>query len=120
MMTTPVLQLPDFQKQFIIKTDACATGIGAVLMQDQHPLAFLSKPLSVAHQQLSIYEKEFLALIMAVERWRPYLQRAEFIVKTDHHSLSYLDDQVLQSLLQRKAMARLMGLQFKILYHQGA
>jgi hypothetical protein len=89
-------------------------------MQDQHPLAFLSKPLSVAHQQLSIYEKEFLALIMAVECWRPYLQRAEFIVKTDHHSLSYLDDRVLQSPLQRKAMARLMGLQFKILYRQGA
>jgi hypothetical protein len=73
MTTTPVLQLPDFNKQFVIETDACDSGIGAVLMQEQHPLAFLSKPLSAAHQQLSIYEKEFLALIMAIERWRPYL-----------------------------------------------
>lgn len=120
MTSTPVLQLPNFQKQFVVETDACDSGIGAVLMQDQHPLAFLSKPLSTAHQQLSIYEKEFLALIMAVERWRPYLQRGEFIVKTDHHSLSYLEDQTLQSPLQRKAMARLMGLQFKIVYRQGA
>jgi len=62
MISTPVLQLPDFKKQFVVETDACDTGIGAVLMQDQHPLAFLSKPLSVAHQHLSIYEKEFLAL----------------------------------------------------------
>ncbi|KAK1608397.1 hypothetical protein QYE76_032070 [Lolium multiflorum] len=75
MSSTPVLQLPDFQKQFVVETDACDLGIGAVLMQDQHPLAFLSKPLSSTHRQLSIYEKEFLALLMAVERWRPYLQR---------------------------------------------
>jgi hypothetical protein len=51
----------------------CDLSIGAVLMQDHHPLAFLSKPLSATHQQLSIYEKEFLALVMAVDRWRPYL-----------------------------------------------
>jgi hypothetical protein len=95
MVSTPVLQLPNFQKQFIVETDACDLGIGAVLMQDQHPLAFLSKPLSATHQQLSIYDKEFLALLMAVERWRPYLQRGEFVIRTDHHSLCYLDDQQL-------------------------
>jgi hypothetical protein len=48
------------------------------------------------------------------------LQRGEFVIKTDHHSLSYLDEQHLQTPLQRKAMARLMGLQFKIVYIQGA
>jgi hypothetical protein len=119
MTTTPVLQLPDYTKQFVVETDACDTGIGAVLMQDDHPLAFLSKPLSVQHQQLSIYEKEFLALLMAVDRWRPYLQRDEFIIRTDHHSLCFLEDQTLQSPLQRKAMARLMGLQFKIKFKKG-
>jgi hypothetical protein len=68
---------------------------------------------------LSIYDKEFLALLMAIERWRPYLQRAEFLIRTDHHSLCYLDDQTLQSPLQRKAMSRLMGLRFKISYKKG-
>lgn len=120
MITTPVLRLPDFQKQFVVETDACDVGIGAVLMQEQHPIAFLSKPLSKQHLSFSIYDKEFLALLLAVERWRPYLQRAEFLIKTDHHSLCYLDDQLLQSPLQRKAMARLMGLQFKIIYKKGA
>jgi hypothetical protein len=120
MTSTPVLRLPDFHKQFVVETDACDLGIGVVLMQEQHPIAFLSKPLSKQHLSLSIYDKEFLALLMAVERWRPHLQRAEFLIKTDNHSLCYLDDQTLQSPLQRKAMARLMGLQFKIAYRKGA
>jgi hypothetical protein len=120
MSSTPVLCLPDFSKQFVVETDACDTGIGVVLMQDQHPIAYLSKPLGAAHLALSIYDKEFLALLMAIERWRPYLQRAEFLIRTDHHSLCYLDDQTLQSPLQRRAMARLMGLRFKISYKKGA
>jgi hypothetical protein len=45
MSSTPVLCLPDFSKQFVVETDACDSGIGAVLMQDQHPIAYLSKPL---------------------------------------------------------------------------
>jgi hypothetical protein len=56
---------------------------------------------------------------MVVERWRPYLQRQAFIIKTDHKSLCYLGEQHLQSELQKKPMTRLMGLQFKILYKKG-
>jgi hypothetical protein len=56
---------------------------------------------------------------MAVERWCSYLQRGEFIIKTDHQSLTFLADQTLHSPMQRKAMARLMGLQFRIKYKKG-
>ena len=120
MMCTPVLALPNFTEPFTIETDACGDGIGAVLMQKGQPIAFLSKALGDKHQHLSIYEKEFLALIMAVERWRPYLQHQEFIIKTDHKSLAYLNEQTLHSEMQRKAMARMMGLKFKILYNKGS
>jgi len=119
MSTTPVLALPNFSQPFTVETDACDDGIGAVLLQNGHPITFLSKALSRPHRSLSIYEKEFLALIMAVERWRPYLQLQEFIIKTDHKSLSYLSEQNLHSEMQRKAMTRLMGLKFKIIYRQG-
>jgi hypothetical protein len=119
MTRTPVLALPDFQKQFTIETDACGEGIGAVLMQSGQPIAYLSKALGQKHKALSIYEKEFLALIMAVEKWRPYLQRQEFVILTDHKSLAYLSNQNLHSDMQRKAMTRLMGLQFKIVYRKG-
>lgn len=119
MTTTPVLALPNFQETFTVETDACQDGIGAVLMQKGQPVAFLSKALGDKHKSLSIYEKEFLALIMAVERWRYYLQRKEFIIRTDHRSLAYLNEQNLHFDMQRKAMTRLMGLQFKILYRKG-
>lgn len=119
MTTTPVLTLPNFQLPFQVETDACGEGIGAVLMQEGKPIAFLSKALGDKHKSLSIYEKEFLALIMAVEKWRPYLQRQEFIILTDHKSLSYLQKQNLHSEMQRKVMTRLMGLQFRIVYKKG-
>ena len=73
----------------MVETDACDEGIGAVLMQEHKPLAFLSKALGMNNKQLSIYEKEFLALIMAVDRWMPYLQRSPFTITTDHQSLSF-------------------------------
>lgn len=116
MTRTPVLTLPNFQLPFQVETDACGEGIGAVLMQEGRPIAFLSKALGDKHKSLSIYEKEFLALIMAVEKWRHYLQRQEFVILTDHKSLSYLQEQNLHSEMQRKVMTRLMGLQFKIVY----
>ena len=110
MVTAPVLALPDFQESFVIETDASDIGIGAVLMQQDRPIAYLSKALGASHRAKSIYEKEFLALIMAVEKWRQYLLRQEFTIRTDHKSLAYLTEQNLHSELQRKAMTRLMGL----------
>jgi hypothetical protein len=92
MLSTPMLALPDFDKPFVVETDASDLGFGAVLMQGDRPIAFLSKPLSSTHKSLSIYEKEFMALIMAVEMWRSYLQRHEFVIKTDHKSLASLND----------------------------
>jgi hypothetical protein len=71
------------------------------------------------NKHLFIYEKEFLALILAVDRWRAYLQRSPFKIRTGQESLSFLDEQQLQSDLQIKAMAKLMGLQFKFVYKKG-
>lgn len=92
MISTPVLAIPDFALPFIVETNACDLGIGAVLMQNDQLVAYLSKALGPLHQKLSIYEKEFLVLIMAVETWRPYLQRQEFIIRTDRKSLSHLTE----------------------------
>jgi hypothetical protein len=69
-----VLAVPNFNKQFIMETDASDYGIGAMLMQDQHPIVYLSKALGPRNQALSVYEKECLAILLAIDKWRPYLQ----------------------------------------------
>ncbi|GJU98651.1 reverse transcriptase [Tanacetum coccineum] len=90
MIHTPVLALPDFQKTFVVETDASGIGIGAVLQQEGHPIAYLSKTLAPKHQALSTYEKEFLAALMALDKWRGYLLDIHFKKTTDHFSLKYL------------------------------
>jgi hypothetical protein len=120
MITTHVLGQPDFDKEFVIETDACDRGIGAVLSQNGHPIAFYSKALGVKNSKLSTYEKELLAILMAVDEWRCYLQRGSFVIGSDHNSLSHLQDQSLATDLQKKAMTKLAGLQFTMQYKKGA
>ena len=89
----PVLAVPDFNKQFIIETDASENGVGDVLMQEQHPVAYMSKALGARNRALSIYEKECLAILLAIEKWRSYIQHQTFIIRTDHQSLQHLTEQ---------------------------
>lgn len=76
----------------MVETDASDYGIGAVLQQDGHPIAYVSKALGPRTQGLSTYEKESLAILLAVEQWKAYLLRAEFIINTDQRSLTHLTD----------------------------
>lgn len=57
---------PDFTKTFRVETDASNGGVGAFLMQDGHPISFISRSLGPKWQHLSVYEKELLALVFAV------------------------------------------------------
>lgn len=119
LVNAPVLALPDFSCQFIVETDACDQGIGAVLIQKNHPLAFVSKALGPRNRGLSTYEKEYMAILLAVEQWRSYLQHSEFIIRTDHASLAHLQDQRLHTPWQHKVFTKLMGLQYCIVYKKG-
>nr|GEV86849.1 LysM domain-containing GPI-anchored protein 2 [Tanacetum cinerariifolium] len=68
MITTPILGLPNFNKEFVVEIDACDVGIGAVLLQERHPIAYMSKALSPKHQTLSTYKKGLLAVMLALEK----------------------------------------------------
>lgn len=102
-ISAPVLALLDFRKQFVVETDASDLGIGA----------------GPRTQSLSTYEKESLAIILAVEQWRSYLQHDEFVIRIDHRSLSFLDDQRLSTPWQQKALTKLLGLRYRIVYKRG-
>jgi hypothetical protein len=103
-----VLVLPDFHKSFTIETDAYSTSIGAVLSQEHHPVAYISKALGPKARALSTYEKECMAVILAVTKWKPYLQQ-EFTILTDHKSLVHLGEQKLHEGMQQKAFVKLLG-----------
>ncbi|PKA46982.1 putative mitochondrial protein [Apostasia shenzhenica] len=115
----PVLALPDFTQPFVVETDACGAGIGAVLMQSGRPIAYFSKGLSTKHQQLPVYDKEMLAIVAAIQKWRPYLLGNHFKVKTDHQSLRFLLEQRITTPTQQKWLSKLAGYDFEIIYRKG-
>ncbi|XP_042377669.1 uncharacterized protein LOC121970764, partial [Zingiber officinale] len=89
----PILALPDFSKSFEIECDASHVGIGAVLLQDGHPIAYFSEKLSDATLNYSTYDIELYALVRALQTWQHYLLPKEFIIHSDHESLKYLKGQ---------------------------
>ena len=119
MSSTPVLAIPDFYKPFILETDACYNGVGAVLMQEGKPIAFLSKVLANRHLGLSTYEKELMAIIMTVQKWRYYLLGHKYVIKTDHEALKHLMEQKLTTLLQHKWLSKLLGYDYTVVYKRG-
>lgn len=90
LSSSPVLAVPDFSAPFTVETDASQFGIGDVLMQKDHPLAFINKTQGPKWQNLSVYEKELLAIVTAVQKWEQYLLNNHFVIKTDQKSLKWL------------------------------
>jgi hypothetical protein len=78
MCTTPVLVVPYFTKTFVLECDALGRGLGVVLMQEGHPLAFTSKQLCDHNLGKSTYEKEMMAILHAVETWCTIPHRVTF------------------------------------------
>lgn len=85
---------PDFKQPFFIQTDASDVGLGAVLFQvndgREHPIAFASRTLTAVERKYSVTERELLAIIFAIEKFRCYVEGLKFTVITDHHSLLWL------------------------------
>jgi len=97
LLKPPVLRFPDFSKPFRLSTDASNVGVGAVLFQqdengDEQEIAYASRSPTGAVQNYNTTEKELLAIIWAIDRFRPYLYGVEFDLITDHKPLTYMTD----------------------------
>jgi len=96
--SAPILIQPDSSKQFVVEVDASDIGVGAVLSQTAgpnnklHPCAFFSRRLSPAERNYDVGNRELLAVKMALEEWRHWLEGSElpFLVWTDHKNLEYI------------------------------
>jgi hypothetical protein len=119
MTEAPTLQLPDFTKPFTLETDASGTAMGAVLMQDSHPIAFFSQPFCPRLQRSSTYIRELHVITTAVKKWRQYLLGHPFTIFTDHQSLKELLSQVIQTPEQHIYLAKLMGYDYTIQFKSG-
>ena len=119
MTSLPTLALLDFSKAFVIETDASRVGLGAVLMQDEKPLAYFNHKLSPQAQAKLVYERELMAMVLAIRKWRPYLLGHKFIIHTDQQSLKYLLEQRVVEGEYHKWLLKLMGYHFDIQYKPG-
>ncbi|XP_061364978.1 uncharacterized protein LOC133308374 [Gastrolobium bilobum] len=115
----PLDALPNFTLPFVLETDASGAGIGAVLLQENHPIAYYSRKLSKHMQAKSTYFREMHAITSVVAKWRQYLLGSSFVIKTDHKSLHHLMSQVIQTPDQQQFLAKLLGFNYSIQYKPG-
>ena len=115
----PILAYPQFGKNsppFVLQTDASSVGLGCVLEQNGHVIAYASRGLSKVEQQYSVIQKECLAAVFAMKQFRHYLLGRKFQLFTDHSPLQWLSSQKMEGPLCRWALA-LQEYDFTIKYY---
>lgn len=124
LTTAPILANPDFSKKFYVHCDASDVGIGAVLVQHddeggERPIAYMSRKLNTAQRNYSVTERECLAAIEAIKKFRCYIEMQEFEVVTDHSSLVWLMRQPNLSGRLARWVLKLQGLKFNVSHRKG-
>ncbi|KAL0165102.1 hypothetical protein M9458_040855, partial [Cirrhinus mrigala] len=126
--TAPILHHPDPDRPFIVEVDASSTGVGAVLSQRQgepakmYPCAYFSHKLNPAERNYDVGNRELLAIKLALEEWRHWLEGAKhpFTVLTDHRNLEYLRSAKLLNHRQARWALFFTRFDFSISYRPGS
>ncbi|GFU95178.1 retrovirus-related Pol polyprotein from transposon 297 [Trichonephila clavipes] len=91
LMTSPILKQADESKPFTIRTDASSCALGAVLLQgsgpDEHVIEYASRLMIPAERNYSTTEREALEVVLALEKFRGYVENQQIFFATDHQPL---------------------------------
>jgi hypothetical protein len=102
-----------------VECDVSSTGFGAVLHQENGPIAYFSRMIAPRHAKLAAYERELIGLVTAAKHWRPYLWGHAFVIRSYHYSLKYILDQRLSTIPQHQWVSKLLGYDFSVEYKPG-
>lgn len=94
-MSAPILGNPDFDRPFFLQCDASDYAVGSVLFQKRPDgsevvISYFSKKMSDAQKKYTVTEKEALAVLLSVEKFRCFIEGTHFYVISDHASLQWL------------------------------
>ena len=129
-LQAPILAFPDFNKPFLLETDASRRGLGVVLSQKQadgryHPIVYASCVMNETEQRYHSNKQEFRALKWAItEQFHEYLSpygknRNEFVVRTDNNPLTYIFSSANLDAAGQWWVARLASYNFSLEYQKG-
>jgi hypothetical protein len=118
-MIAPILVMPDMEKPFSIYCNVSGEGLGCVLMQDGHVVAYASRQLRKHEAHYPTYDLKLAAIVHALKIWRHYLMRKICELYTDHKSLKYIFTQSNLNLRQRRWLELIKGYDLGINCHPG-
>ena len=122
LVRAPVLKFYDVKQSITIQVDACNSGLGAVLMQENRPVSMASKALNSTEMNYAIIEKELLAICFGCKKFHHYIYGKPVIVETDHKPLVSIMQKpiyMLSSRMQRMRM-RLLNYNLHVVYIKGS
>jgi hypothetical protein len=117
LTTAPVLTMPDMEKPFSIYCDASGQGLGCVLTQDDHVVAYASRQLRKHKEKYPTHDLELAAVVHALKIWRHYIIDKICEVYSDHKSLKYIFTHADLNLRQRRWLELIKDYDSGINYH---
>ena len=114
LTSAPILRIVDPNKEFVVCKDTCNDGLGGVLTQEGHAIAYESRKLKVHEKNYATYDLELAVVIHALKMWRHHLIGRKFVLMTDNKGLKYLLDQPNLNARQARWLAFLREYYFEI------